>query len=224
MRLTHLKPVTCSCFGLVLILSASFSPDTWAAVYEWRSPTGSRHFSNDVATVPKDKRDAARTFTSRFAGKSPPAVASPVPTNRTQDSSAVQTSIVQAYIAAYEPGLERGLQTAERQVRIAGELASTVLETAPRRPPTRIIIRQSAPQVRHVCSHDPAPFYGFIGPYAPYHSNHFSRRSHLYSFQRGPFVPHSHLSPSRHRHRGIFFPRGHHSRDGFLFGHGLVLR
>ncbi len=94
----------------------------------------------------------------------------------------------------------------------------------PRRPPTQIIFRQSVPQVRHLYSHDSTPFYGFIGPYAPYHSNHFSRRSHLYSFQRGPFVPHSHLSPSRHRHRGIFFPRGHHSRDSFLFGHGLALR
>jgi len=224
MGLTRLKPVTCSCFCPVPILSAPFSPDAWATVYEWRSPKGSRHFSNDVATVPEDKRDAARTFTSRFAGKSPPAVASPVPTNRTQYSSAVQTSIAQAHIAAYEPGLERGLQTAERQVRIAGELARTVLEAAPRRPPTRIIIRQSAPQVRHVCSHDPAPFYGFIGPYAPYHSNHFSHRSHSYSFPRGRFVPHPHLSPSRRRHRGIFFPRGHHSRDGVWFGHGLVLR
>ena len=118
MRLTLLRPVTFCCFGLVLILSASFSTDAWATVYEWRSPNGSRHFSNDVATVPEDKREAARTFTSRFAGKSPPAAASPAPANHTQDSSAVQTSIAQAHIAAYERGLERGLQTAERQVRI----------------------------------------------------------------------------------------------------------
>jgi len=117
MRLTHLKPVTCTGFGLVLILSASFSPDAWATVYEWRSANGSCHFSNDVATVPADKRDAARTFTSRFAVKSPPAVASPVSNNRTQDSSAVQTSIAQAHITTYERGLERDLQTAERSWR-----------------------------------------------------------------------------------------------------------
>jgi len=211
MHLTLLRPGTFGCFGLVVILSTSFSLGVSAAVYEWKSPNGSRHFSNDVATVPEDKRDAARAFTSRFAGKSLPAGASPVPANRTQDSSAVQADI--ARIAAYERGLERGLQTAERQVRMATELARTVLAAAPRRPPTQIIIRQSAPQVRHVFSHD------------PYHSSYFRHRSYSYGFGHGRFVSHSHLSPSRHRgHRSIFFPRGHHSRRGFLFGHGLVMR
>ena len=223
MRLTLLRPRTLSCFGLVLILSSPFSTDGWATAYEWRSPNGSRHFSNDVATVQEDKGEAAWTFTSRFACKRPPAVASPVPANRTQDSSAVQTSVAQAHIAAYERGLERCLQTAERQLRMVGELARTVSEAAPRRPLTQIIIRQPAPQVRHVYSHDPAPFHGFIGPYAPYHSNHFWHRNRSYSFRRGRLVPHSHLLPARRRHPGIFFPRGHRSRDGFLFGQGLVL-
>lgn len=234
MRLTLLRPVTFSCFGLVLILSASFSSGVSATVYEWRSPNGSRHFSNDVATVPEDKRDAARTFTSRFAGKKIGASPFPVPANHTQDSATLQTGIADiARIAAYERGLERGLQTAERQVRMAAELARTVLAAVPRRPPTQIIIRQSVPQVRHVYSHDPVPFYGFIGPYSPYHSSYFRHRSHQYrsysyGFRRGRFISHSHLSPSRHRrhrgHRRIFFPRGHHSRRGFLFGHGLVVR
>ena len=222
MRLTLLRPVTFGCFGLVLILSASFSSGVSATVYEWRSPNGNRHFSNNVATVPEDKRDAARTFTSRFAGKQIGASPSPLPANRTQDSAAIQAGITN--MAAYERGLERGLQTAERQVRMAAELARTVLAAAPRRPPIQIIIRQSAPQVRHVYSHNPAPFYGFIGPYGHYDSSYFSHRSHAYGFRRGRFIRHSHLSPSRRRHRGIFFPRGHHSRDGFLFGHGLVLR
>ena len=223
MRLTLLRPVTFGCFGLVLILSASFSSGVSATVYEWRSPNGNRHFSNNVATVPEDKRDAARTFTSRFAGKQIGASPSPLPANRTQDSAAIQAGITN--MAAYERGLERGLQTAERQVRMAAELARTVLAAAPRRPPTQIIIRQSAPQVRHIYSHDPAPFYGFISPSGPYHSSHFPYRSYSYGFRRGRFIPHSHLSPSRHRrHRGIFFPRGHQSKDGFLFGHGLVLR
>lgn len=226
MRLTLLRPATFGCFGLVLILSAFFSSGVSATVYEWRSPNGSRHFSNDVATVPEDKRNAARTFTSRFAGKRPPVAASPLPADRTQDSAARQTGIADiARIAAYERGLERGLQTAERQVRMAAELARTVLAAAPRRPPIQIIIRQSAPQVRHVYSHDPAPFYGFISPYGPSHSSHFPYRSYSYGFRRGRFISHSHLSPSRHRrHRGIFFPRGHQSKDGFLFGHGFVVR
>jgi hypothetical protein len=230
MPLTLLRPVTFGCFGLVLILSASFSAGVSATVYEWRSPNGDRHFSNDVATVPEDKREAARTFTSRFAGIQTPAAPSPAPANHTQDSAALQTSTAQAHIAAYERGLERGLQTAERQVRMAAELARTVLAAAPRRPPTQIIIRQSAPQVRHIYSHAPAPFYGFIGPYSHYGSSYFSHRSyphrsHAYGFRRGRFISHSHLSPSRHRRpRGIFFPRGHQSKERFLFGHGFVLR
>ncbi len=223
MRLTLLRPVTFGCFGLVLILSASFSSGVSATVYEWRSPNGSRHFSNDVATVPEDKRDAARTFISRFAGKQTEASPSPLPANRAQDSAALQADI--ARIAAYERGLERGLQTAERQVRMAAELARTILAAVPRRPPIQIIIRQSAPQVRHVYSHDPAPFYCFISPYGPYHSSHFPYRSYSYGFRQGRFISYSHLSPSRRRrHRGIFFPRGHQSRDGFLFGHGFVVR
>ena len=117
MRRTLLRPRTFSCFGPVRVLSCAFLTYAWATVSEWYSTNGSSLFSNDVATVPADKRDAARTFTSRFAVKSPPAVASPVSTNRTQDSSAVQTSIAQAHITTYERGLERDLQTAERSWR-----------------------------------------------------------------------------------------------------------
>ena len=53
----------------------------------------------------------------------------PLPANRAQDSAALQADI--ARIAAYERGLERGLQTAERQVRMAAELARTILAAVP---------------------------------------------------------------------------------------------
>ncbi|MBI3304439.1 MAG: hypothetical protein HYZ72_20445, partial [Deltaproteobacteria bacterium] len=129
--------------------------------------------------------------------------------------------------SAYERGLERGLQTAEHQVALAGELARTVLAAVPPAPPTRIVIQQPAPTIIRYISpaYSAPPFYGFIGPYAPYFFGSLYGFSYAYGFNRGRFVPHSHFFPgTRSRRTGLFFPHGHFSQDGFLFGHGFVVR
>jgi hypothetical protein len=184
---------------------------TFATVYSWKSEEGVLVLSNDLEDVPGHHRETVKKFTSKFAGKSLPVeVISPPP------------SVEATMTSAYERGLERGLETAERQVAIAGELARTVLAAVPPAPPTRIVIQQSAPIVRYVSPGYDLPFYGFIGPYAPYFPYGFS---YAYGFGRGRLVRHSHFFPgTRGRHRGLFFPRGHFSQDGFLFGQGFVVR
>lgn len=188
-------------------------PWAHATVYGWRGEGGVLMLSNDPEEVPEAQRTTAKKFTSKLAGKIVPAeMAPPGP-----EAGA---------ISAYERGLERGLQTAERQVALAGELARTVLTAVRPAPPTRIIIQQpAAPLVRYVSPGYPPPFYGFIGPYLPYPFVFPYTFGYPYGFGYGRFVPHSHFFPgTRGRHRGVFFPHGHFSRSGFLFGHGFVVR
>jgi hypothetical protein len=204
--------------GLLLFLSA---PAAYATVYGWKSESGVLNLSNDLEDVPETQRAAARKFTSKLAGKSAPEAAV-TPTPPSPEAEPVSTQM-----SAYERGLERGLQTAERQVALAGDLTRTILAAVPRTPPTRIIIQQPAPTiVRSVSPYSYAPpFYGFIGPYAPYFWGWPYGFSYAYGFRWGRFVPHSHFFPGvRGRRTGLFFPQGHFSRDGFLFGHGFVVR
>ena len=159
----------------------------------------------------------------------------------TDSHEEVQSRSVETHIAAYERGLERGLHTAEQQVRMAGELARTVLTASAASGTTATQPRLSFARLSHrsvmflpVISR---PSTVLLAPYAPYsygRFSHYSRfspysrfshRSYGYGFRHGRFPRHAHLSPSRHRrHRSVFFPRGHFSSNGFLFGHGLVLR
>ncbi len=201
--------------GLVFFLSA---PLAHATVYGWSGEGGVLMLSNDPEDVPEVQRASAKTFTSKLAGKSVPAGAV-TPTPPSPEAGGVSD---------YERGLERGLQTAEHQVTLAGELARTVLAAVPPAPPTRIIIQQSAPpSVRYVSpDYYAPPFYGFIGPYMPDFFGAPYGFGYAYGFGRGRFVPHSHFFPGTRRRRrtGLFFPHGHFSQDGFLFGHGFVVR
>ena len=202
--------------GLVVFLSAA---PAHATVYGWKGAGGVVMLSNDPADVPEAQRASAKTFTSKLAGKSVPegAVTPPPP------SPAAER------VSDYERGLESGLRTAERQAALAGELARTVLAAVPPAPPTRIIIQQSAPPIVRYASPDyyAPPFYGFIGPYMPYSFGFGAPYGfgYAYGFGGGRFVPHSHFFPgTRGRRTGLFFPHGHFSQDGFLFGHGFVVR
>jgi len=202
--------------GLVVFLAA---PLAHATVYGWRGEGGVFMLSNDAKDVPEAQRASAKTFTSKLAGKTGPvgAVTPPPPSPET------------GRVSDYERGLEQGLQTAERQVTLAGELARDVLAAVPPAPPTRIIIQQSAPPIVRYAYPDSyaPPFYGFIGPYMPDFSGFGAPYSfgYAYGFGRGRFVPHSHFFPgTRGRRAGLFFPHGHFSQDGFLFGHGFVVR
>lgn len=184
-----------------------------ATVYGWKSKGGVLTLTNNQEAVPEAQRATAIVFISRSAGNGA-AQATGTPSPRPQANQE----------SDYERGLERGLQTAEHQVALAGELARTILAATPPAPPIRIVIQQP-PQVivRHVSPQYDAPFYGFLGPYVP-HSPYYSP-GYAYGFGQGRFVRHSHFFPgTRGRRRGLFFPHGHFSRDGFLFGHGFVVR
>jgi hypothetical protein len=199
---------------LGLVLFASSLPAR-ATVYGWKGEKGMLHLSNDIENIPEAQRESATKFTSKLAGKS------------VAEDVSVAPSPTPESVNAYERGLEQGLQTAERQMVLAGEMARNLLTAIPPAPPTRIIIQQPAqPIMRYVDSGSYAsPFYGFIGPYAPYHWGFPYGASYAYGFGRGRFVPHSHFFPgTRRRHRGLFFPHGHFSHHGFLFGHGFVVR
>jgi len=189
-----------------------------ATVYLWRGENGAMNLVNDLDDVPEAQRATAKKFTSKLASKSAPEGAVP---SAPADPEAGAPS-------AYERGLERGLATAERQITLAGELARTVLTAMPPAPPTRIIIQQPAPTIIRYASpyYYAPPFYGFIGPYSPYFPYGFPYGfGYSYGFGFGRLVPHSHFFPGvRGVHTGLFFPHGHFSQDGFLFGHGFVVR
>jgi hypothetical protein len=206
------KLLTAVLSGLPFLL---VSTPAHATVYAWKSESGTLHLSNDEGHVPEARRATAEEFTAKPVDPSVPEATAPLASAGSEAALA----------STYERGLERGLQMAERQVALAGELARSVLAAVPPAPPVRIVIQQPAPTVIRYVSrgHRDYPFYGFIGPYVPY--SPYGRFGYAYGFRRGRFVPHSHFFPgTRGRHRGVFFPRGHFSRDGFLFGHGLVVR
>jgi hypothetical protein len=175
------------------------------------------HLSNDPETVPEAQRATAKTFTSKLAGKAAPESTVPI----------APPSPEAIPVSAYERGLERGLQAAERQVALAGELARTVLTAVPQSSPSQIIIQQPGPIIVREASprYYAPPFYGFIGPYTPHFWTPYGFGGYAYGFRHGRFVPHSHFFPgTRRRRSGLFFLHGHFTHRGFLFGHGLVVR
>jgi len=219
--------------GVTLCCWASLAQ---ATVYRWKGEGGVWHLSNDLEAVPEAQRTAAQKFTSKLAGKSASVATEPAP------SPDPTTTPMNFQMSAYERGLAQGLQAAERQVALAGELARTILTAVPRTPPPRIIIQQPGPTIIREVSYDyyAPPHHGFIGPYAPSFWGAPYGHGYAYGFRR--LVPHSHFFPGsrrslrsrrtglffsptfRARHGEIFFPHGHSSHHGFLSGHGFVIR
>jgi len=219
--------------GVVLGVLCSSTPLAWATVYGWKGEGGVWHLTNDPDAIPEAHLPSAQKFTSKFAGSNAVVVAEPAP-----PSTTVSTP-VDLQLHAYERGLEQGLQTAERQVALAGELARDILSSVPRTPPPRIIIQQPGPTIIREVSPDyyPTPFYGFISPYRSFNWGDYS---YPYGFRR--LVPHSHFFPGsqrslrsrrtglffsptfRARQGEIFFPHGHSSHHGFISGRGFVVR
>ena len=196
--------------GILLFGSSS----AWATVYGWKGEGGTLHLSNDLADVPESQRTVTQKFTSKLAKPAESATstpdAPPEAAPRTAAASAsANASPVNFELSAYERGLEQGLQTAERQVELAGQLAQSILGAAPRTPPTRVIVQQPGPVI--IRSRTPdyyfSPFYNYAGLYfsAPCSSTRF--------------IPHSHFFPGlRSRGAEVFFPQGHFSHHGFLCG------
>jgi hypothetical protein len=217
--------------GLIVFLSSS---PAQATVYGWKGEDGVWRLSNDLEDVPDAQRAATQKFTSKLAGRGVDGLAEP------PLSTEPTTEPVNLQMSAYERGLERGLQSAERQVALAGELARNILAAVPRPSPPRIIIQQPGPTIIREVSpaYDTLPFYGFLSPYASF--NWGLPYGYSYGFRR--LVPHSHFFPSSRRslrarrtglffsptfraqHGELFFPDGHSSHHGFLSGHGFVIR
>ena len=200
-----------------LFLLASFSV-VHATVFAWKGEGGAHHFSNDPTEVPEKHRPSAQQFTSKLASKVTPADPAPVsPPLPAGDS-----------LSAYERGVERGLLAAERQMEMTNELLKTTLQAVrqPPPPPQTIIIQQpSEPIIRYVDRDPPYfPQYGLFAPYVPYWGIPY-RSFSPYGFRRGRLLRHSHFFPgTRRRNRGIFFPHGHSTQNGFLSGYGIVVR
>jgi hypothetical protein len=220
--------------GLMFILMLCVFPgQANATIYGWQEDGGVLNLSNDPEEVPDT--ETAQKYTTRFLKKS--AKKDTKAADKTESTETTATAPITdpataevERLRAYERGLEQGLATAERQVQMAGELARTVLSAIPPAPPVQprapvhIVVQQAAPVVRHSSPGQNSPFYGFIGPYTP-HSYFGGHGGYSYGFRQGRFPRHSHFYPGRRGgRRGLFFPRGHFSRDGFLFGHGIVLR
>jgi hypothetical protein len=219
--------------GLIMFLSSS---PAQATVYGWKGEDGVWRLSNDLEAVPDAQRASAQKFTSKLAGRNASvAVEPPLSTEPT-------TAPVNLQMSAYERGLERGLQSAERQVALAGELARNILAAVPRPSPPRIIIQQPGPTIIREVSPNyyTPPFYAFLSPYASFNWGPPYGYGYPYGFRR--LVPHSHFFPSSRRslrarrtglffsptfraqHGELFFPHGHSSHHGFLSGHGFVIR
>jgi hypothetical protein len=199
-----------------------YAASAYATVYGWKGDGGVFHLSNDLEDVPAAQRDSALKFTA----KPVPAVPTPTP-EPTPSTSDLAAASVNLQLSAYERGLEHGLQTAEQHMTLAGELARAMLAATPRTPPTRIVIQQPGPIIIRDVTPDyyPSAFYGFAGAYAPFGWGFFPGFSYAYGFRYGRFAPHSHFFPCvRGRCRGLFFPHGHFSHHGFLFGPSLIVR
>lgn len=209
-----------------LLLFASLAQ---ATVYSWRDVGGSLQFSNSVDAVPEAQRASARQFVSKFTTAAAPALVEVNP------PAGPETTPVHLQMNAYERGLAQGLQTAEQQVALAGELARSVLAAVPRPPPPRIVVQQAGA----VIIRDVAPdyyshsLYGGIRPYgSPYwdvpagpYCGTSSRFSSTRSLRCSRFVRHSHFFPGGRRSGAeLFFPQGHFSHRGYLFGNGFVSR
>jgi|GEM_PF-5790868 len=201
--------------GLFLIPSSSVAH---ATVFAWKGESGALHFSNDPEDVPKSHRTSAQQFTSKLAG-------TPTPTS---PASAAAPLLPVEPTSAYERGVELGLQAAERQMEMTNALLQTTLQAVrqPSPPPPTIIIQQQPEPVVRYVDRGPSyfPYYGFIAPYSFYWGVPYAYH-YPYGFSYGRFVPHSHFFPgTRGRNTGVFFPDGHFSHHGFLFGNGFVVR
>lgn len=209
---------------LVSFLWGSFfvsdSP-AWATVYGWKSEGGVLHLSNDPTEAPTGKRDSVQQFTSKFAQ---PATDTTAASTTTPPEAPPQPApSINLETSAYERGLEKGMRTAERQVELATQLAQVMLAATPRTPPTQVIVQQSSPVIIQSTApgYYPPPFYNYgwyRGPYLP-DACVSSRFLYAPSFRCRRFLSHSHFFPDgRGRGAAVFFPYGHFSHHGFLFG------
>jgi hypothetical protein len=209
-RLARLAPVSIC----TLLLSLVVSPAR-ATVYRWQDQDGAQVFTNSQEEVPESQRSSVKTFTAK------PPVERTVKEESATDRPEAEGPPPER---AWERGFERGLATGERQVKLATDLARTLLAAVPRAP-SQTFVREPpqvtvayVPRERYVLH--AYPWRTFIAPYGP----SFVSPAFGYASPRRFFVPHSHFFPGTFGPRsGLFFPYGHWTEDGSLVGWGYVV-
>jgi len=198
------------CCTFVVVFLLLLTRPAAATVYSWHDSGGALHISNDSDEVPPGQADDLRKFTAKdpvrssvdgaIAGLPSPAPAADPPGD-------------------YERGLEAGMRVGEAQVRMAAELARTILAAVPAREPVPIA-QPPAVSVSYVPG--PNDFAGtsygcdgFLGCGYPYPywyfgpaivGRRFDRRFHrpgMHGSGSGLFLAHDFAA-----HNNGLFPRG----------------
>jgi uncharacterized protein DUF4124 len=124
-----------------------------AMVYSWRGDDGVYHFTNQVDDVPPGQLTGFRTF----------AEAAP---SRNMGDGAAGDAPADDPPSGYAQGFEAGLRLGEQQIRLAGELARAMAESASPAPAAPVVyMPPPAPIVIDVNSYPPAypAGYGYYG-------------------------------------------------------------
>jgi len=112
----------------------------------------------------------------------------------------------------------------ERQVRVLGELASSLVRALPAAQP--VVIREPpAFVVRYVSPSYAASYAGAFPGCSPFWPAFPGAFASSCAFGPSRFIPHSHFFPGTvGPRRGLFFPFGHATQNnGFLFGQGFLV-
>ena len=122
------------CTFIVVLLLLLVARPAAATVYSWHDSGGALHISNDSDEVPAGQADDLRKFTARKFTAKDPARSSADPSIAGLPSPAP----VDDPPGDYQRGLEAGMRVAESQVRMAAELARTILAAMPAREPVPV--------------------------------------------------------------------------------------
>ena len=176
-------------------------PVARATVYSWKGEGGVLMLSNDPGDVPEDQQASAQKFTAKPAPRPRPGEEAMLPPMSARTAQA----------DAYQRGFDAGLETAERQVALAEQLARSALAAVPQPPPATIVIEQASPQIApDAASGYPPPYYGA----PPYYGLPGPPYAFPYAFAVS-FVPRRHFFPGAGaggRRFVPFFPHGQFSR------------
>jgi len=211
--------------GLISFLSSLLSsPLAHATVYAWKDDGGILYMSNDPGEVPEAARAGARSFTAKS-----PVAPSDSRAVAPSDSLAMEGAPAPPVASprrgdAFASGFERGVEMSERQARVLGELASSLVRAVPVAQP--VVIREPpAFVVRYVSPSYAASYAGAFPGCSPFWPAVPGAFTSSCAFGPSRFIPHSHFFPGTvGPRRGLFFPFGHATQNnGFLFGQGFLV-
>jgi hypothetical protein len=200
---------------LIGLISLLPSPLAHATVYAWKDDGGALYMSNDPEEVPEAAKASAKSFTAKTPARQPEGTAAPGPPPQPR---------AEAYSrGAFETGFERGLEVSERQTRMIGELAHSLLRALPA--PAPVVTRDRPVFVVRYVGPTYSAYPVAFGGCSSFWSGFPGAFSFPCGFAASRFVPHSHFFPGGvGPRRGLFFPFGHATRDnGFLFGQGVLV-